>query len=114
MELTKEKAKEILEKLGGKFMPGQGTMIVQAEKLMAEKMLVLNDAGEVINEAGEVVVPVSAPNDGEENGEGEDKGKKVKIVMIENVLHDGESYDKGNEYSVSEKIAKIFKEQKFI
>lgn len=110
MELTKEKAKEILEKLGGKFLPGQGTMIVQAEKLMAEKHLILNDKGEVVNEAGEVAVPISEPN---ENGEN-NKIKKVKIMMKENVLHDGERYETGKEYEVNKEIFNIFTKQQFI
>ena len=101
MELDKKNALDILKKLSVKFIPSKGTAIEQVQKAIAEKGYKLNENCELINELGSIIKFGITST-------------RIKILMKENVLHDGERYDSGKSYEVSEEIAKIFTEQKFI
>jgi len=139
MELTKERALEILRILSVRFIPSKGTAIEQAIKAVEEKGFILKDDGEIYRTLTEEDLKLNPELEkegcdvGDEVGLGtlqpaekaEDKKSKpgnapapskglVKVKMIENVLHDSMRYDKGEEYEVEKEIAKVFSDKKFI
>lgn len=109
MELTKEQSSEILKKLEQKYKPGKGTLIEQAEQAIKDKKCkienwILSDSNgnEILN-----LLSVGGENKKTDN-------KKQKVMMKENVLHDGVKYEQGKEYELKKEDFEIFTVKKFI
>jgi len=128
------KAKEVLAKLGGKFLPGKGTTEKQAQELASEKGFILKEDGELyrilveqdllnnpeLAEQGLKVGDeiglgdfVTEPLNKEEKSEPPAKGSKEYLVK-ENVRHNGIIYEAGKQYSLDKITAEVFKTKNFI
>lgn len=105
MTLDTKKAKEILETLGVKFLPTNGKAVDQAMKAIEEKGYVLNEENELVDKEGNKTT-INVPKNIDKDA--------TKVLMKENVLHDGVQYEKGKEYKLGKEIEKIFLEKKFI
>lgn len=129
-EMTKEFAKDILAFFGLTFKPGKGTMVDQAKAAAEERGFILKDDGHLYRELTEEdfkenpELEAEGLKIGDEVGLGQlmdkptgnanNKQPGIKVVMRENVLHDGEKYFSGQEYWVSNEVWDIFHEKKFI
>lgn len=133
MELTKQKAMEILKVLGIKFVPSRGSAIEQAQKAIEEGGFILKDDGEIYRNLTEEDLKANPELEKEGLKIGDDvglgklnvmtgttitnnnkTGGKKKVVMLENVLHDGNRFEKSKEYEVDKDTFKIFTDKKFI
>ena len=133
MELTKEKAGEILKTFNQKYQPGRGTLIEQAKKVIEDSGFILKDDGELYRNLTEDDLKLNPELEkeglkiGDEVGLGEIKvttgttittgnktGGDKKVVMLENVLHDGNRYESGKEYEVNKETFEIFTNKKFV
>jgi len=112
MELTTSQAKEILIALGGKYLPGKGSAVAQAEKLMQEKKVVFKD-GKLLEDGStdkDETTPTAVTPATPEKNENK-KGKTYKILV--NVLHNKVRYLENEEHKLDEETADLFIKHSF-
>lgn len=134
MELNIQKAKEILEMLDIKFLPKNGKAIEQAQKALEERGFTLKDDGKVYRnliqedfdlnpefateglKIGDEVGlgELKSADNSKQNPPAKSNKDKSSVVMKENVLHDGERYEKGKTYEVNKEIKEVFTKKKFV